>query len=46
VAAPIASATSAKQLEELVGFARLHLRPDTVAALDAASVGGEQPPAW
>ncbi|HEX5046836.1 MAG TPA: aldo/keto reductase, partial [Gammaproteobacteria bacterium] len=44
VVAPIASATSAKQLEELVRFARIELLPDTVAKLDAASVGGEQPP--
>jgi aryl-alcohol dehydrogenase-like predicted oxidoreductase len=46
VVAPIASATSARQLEELAGFARIRLAPDTVAKLDAASVGGDPPPAW
>lgn len=37
VTAPIASATSVKQLEELMGAARLSLRDDDVAKLDAAS---------
>jgi aryl-alcohol dehydrogenase-like predicted oxidoreductase len=46
VVAPIASATSARQLEELAGFARIHLEHESVAKLDAASVGGEPPPAW
>ena len=44
--APIASATSATQLEELVGFADIELRSDAVAALDAASEGGAPPPRW
>ena len=46
VTAPIASATSAAQVEELVGFADIELRSDAVAALDAASEGGAPPPAW
>jgi aryl-alcohol dehydrogenase-like predicted oxidoreductase len=46
VTAPIASATSAAQLEELVGFAAIELRPDAVATLDEASEGGSPPPAW
>lgn len=46
VVAPIASATSARQLEELAGSAHVHLEPESVAKLDAASVGGEPPPPW
>jgi len=46
VVAPIASATSAGQLEELAGSARIHLEHESVAKLDAASVGGEPPPPW
>lgn len=37
ITAPIASATSIKQLEELVAAAALRLAPETIAALDAAS---------
>lgn len=37
ITAPIASATSMKQLDELVTAATLRLAPETVAALDAAS---------
>ncbi|MDQ0462693.1 aryl-alcohol dehydrogenase-like predicted oxidoreductase [Caulobacter ginsengisoli] len=37
VTAPIASATSVKQLEELMGAARLSLSPAAIAKLDAAS---------
>jgi aryl-alcohol dehydrogenase-like predicted oxidoreductase len=37
VTAPIASATSVKQLEELLGAARLSLDPAAIAKLDAAS---------
>ena len=37
VAAPIASATSVEQLEELMGAARLSLDPAHIARLDAAS---------
>ena len=37
VTAPIASATSMKQLEELVAATRLQLDPASIAALDAAS---------
>jgi aryl-alcohol dehydrogenase-like predicted oxidoreductase len=37
VAAPIASATSVDQLEELLGAMRLTLTPDQLARLDAAS---------
>jgi aryl-alcohol dehydrogenase-like predicted oxidoreductase len=43
VTAPIASATSVAQLEELLGFAGLELRSDAVAKLDAASAGGAPP---
>jgi aryl-alcohol dehydrogenase-like predicted oxidoreductase len=46
VTAPIASATSVSQVEELVGFADIELRSDAVAKLDAASDGGAPPPAW
>ncbi len=42
-AAPIASATSVAQLDELVGSAELELAPAAVSALDAASDGGEPP---
>jgi aryl-alcohol dehydrogenase-like predicted oxidoreductase len=37
ITAPIASATSAKQLDELVAAARLKLDPETIGALDQAS---------
>jgi aryl-alcohol dehydrogenase-like predicted oxidoreductase len=37
VTAPIASATSLQQLQDLVAAARLELDPDTIALLDAAS---------
>ncbi len=37
VTAPIASATSVEQLQELIGAARLELDADTIALLDAAS---------
>ncbi|UZW60639.1 aldo/keto reductase [Lysobacter enzymogenes] len=40
VTAPIASATSVAQLQELLAAARLSLRADEIAALDAASAGG------
>lgn len=40
ITAPIASATSTAQLDELLGAARLTLPPDAVARLDAASAGG------
>jgi aryl-alcohol dehydrogenase-like predicted oxidoreductase len=46
VTAPIASATSAAQVEDLVGFAAIELESDAVAKLDAASEGGAPPPAW
>jgi aryl-alcohol dehydrogenase-like predicted oxidoreductase len=46
VTAPIASATSVRQLTELVAFADLELGRDAVAKLDAASAGGSPPPAW
>ena len=46
VTAPIASATSVKQLEELIGFVRIELDSEAVAKLDAASEGGSQPPGW
>jgi len=46
VAAPIASATSVPQLEELAGFADIELSADAVARLDAASAGGDPPPGW
>src|SRR5690606_34110554 len=39
VAAPIASATSAAQLEELLGVLTLGLSPDQIGRLDAASAG-------
>ncbi len=37
ITAPIASATSVEQLQDLIGAARLELDADTVALLDAAS---------
>ena len=37
ITAPIASATGAAQLEELIGAAQLTLAPDEIAALDRAS---------
>ena len=37
ITAPIASATSVKQLDELIAAASLQLAPETIAALDAAS---------
>jgi aryl-alcohol dehydrogenase-like predicted oxidoreductase len=40
ITAPIASATSQKQLEELVAAASLALDAETIAALDAASAEG------
>jgi aryl-alcohol dehydrogenase-like predicted oxidoreductase len=46
VTAPIASATSVAQLDELLPSAELELGADAVAALDAASEGGSPPPAW
>jgi aryl-alcohol dehydrogenase-like predicted oxidoreductase len=46
VTAPIASATSVAQLDELLGYVRVELDAGAVAALDAASVGGSPPPAW
>lgn len=46
ITAPIASATSVAQLDELMGSARLELDADAVAKLDAASEGGEPPPRW
>jgi aryl-alcohol dehydrogenase-like predicted oxidoreductase len=46
VVAPIASATSVKQVEELAGSAEVELGADAVAKLDEASAGGEPPPAW
>ena len=46
VTAPIASATSVKQLEELAGCASIELDADAVAKLDDASAGGSAPPAW
>ncbi|MCJ2053158.1 aldo/keto reductase [Methylobacterium sp. J-070] len=42
VTAPIASATSVTQLDELLGGARLSLPADAIARLDAASAGGIQ----
>ncbi len=39
VTAPIASATSLEQLQELIGATRLELGADAVAALDRASAG-------
>jgi aryl-alcohol dehydrogenase-like predicted oxidoreductase len=46
VTAPIASATTAEQLNELLGFVDIKLGSDAVAMLDAASAGGEPPPSW
>ena len=46
VTAPIASATSASQLEELLAFGQIELDAAAVARLDAASEGGSPPPAW
>lgn len=40
ITAPIASATSTAQLDELLGAVRLTLPPEAVARLDAASAGG------
>jgi aryl-alcohol dehydrogenase-like predicted oxidoreductase len=40
IVAPIASATSVAQLQELIAAARLSLSADEIAALDAASAGG------
>ena len=40
ITAPIASATSAAQLDELLEAARLTLPPDAIARLDKASAGG------
>lgn len=40
ITAPIASATSVAQLDELLGAARLALSADAVTRLDAASAGG------
>jgi len=37
ITAPIASATSVKQLDDLIAAASLQLAPETIAALDAAS---------
>jgi aryl-alcohol dehydrogenase-like predicted oxidoreductase len=37
ITAPIASATSVAQLEELIGAAQLELSADEIAALDRAS---------
>ncbi|GGA13041.1 aldo/keto reductase [Dyella caseinilytica] len=39
ITAPIASATSVEQLQELFGAAKLSLTPNEVAALDDASIG-------
>lgn len=44
VTAPIASATSVAQLEELCAFADIELDDDELAKLDAASEGGAPPP--
>jgi aryl-alcohol dehydrogenase-like predicted oxidoreductase len=46
VAAPIASATSVAQLEELLPSAEIDLDAAALAALNAASEGGEPPPRW
>jgi len=43
ITAPIASATSIKQLDELVAAAALRLAPETIAALDAASAEAAAP---
>ncbi|WP_375462515.1 aldo/keto reductase [uncultured Methylobacterium sp.] len=40
ITAPIASATSVAQLDELIGAARVSLSADAIARLDAASAGG------
>jgi aryl-alcohol dehydrogenase-like predicted oxidoreductase len=40
ISAPIASATSLKQLDELMGAARLQLDSRSIARLSAASIGG------
>ena len=42
ITAPIASATSVAQLDDLLEAAGLNLSPDAVARLDAASAGGIQ----
>ncbi|SFI51907.1 aldo/keto reductase [Methylobacterium brachiatum] len=42
ITAPIASATSVAQLEDLLGAAALTLSADAIARLDAASAGGIQ----
>ncbi len=46
VTAPIASATSVKQLEELLGSMAIDLDAAAQAKLDAASDGGAPPPSW
>lgn len=46
VTAPIASATTPEQLDEILGSATLELEPEAVAKLDTASEGGEPPPSW
>lgn len=46
VAAPIASATSIAQLDELIGSAAVQLDAAAVAKLDKASEGGEPTPRW
>ncbi|WP_375453674.1 aldo/keto reductase [uncultured Methylobacterium sp.] len=43
ITAPIASATSVAQLDELLGAVTLRLSPEAVARLDAASAGGIAP---
>ncbi|XYD08104.1 aldo/keto reductase [Methylobacterium sp. NMS12] len=40
ITAPIASATSVAQLDELLGAVRLTLAPESIGRLDAASAGG------
>ncbi len=45
ISAPIASATSRAQFEELAGAARLELGPDTLARLDEASAWSRGGPA-
>ncbi|PJI54964.1 alcohol dehydrogenase, partial [Methylobacterium radiotolerans] len=40
ITAPIASATSVAQLDELLGAVRLTLAPEAIDRLDAASAGG------
>ena len=45
ITAPIASATSVAQIEELAGAAALTLDPDDLAALDAASTPPSATPA-